>query len=146
MRILVQRVQSASVTVEGRVVAAIGPGLLALVGFTGTDEGRVDLQRAARKLVDLRIFSDEAGKMNRSVRDVGGEILLVSQFTLYADTSRGNRPGFEQALAASKAQEYYRRFVEAVQTLVPNTQTGIFQAHMSVALTNDGPVTVLLEF
>lgn len=146
MRILVQRVQSASVTVEGSVVSAIGPGLLALVGFSGTDEGRVDLQKAARKLVDLRIFSDEAGKMNRSVRDVGGEILLVSQFTLYADTSLGNRPGFEQAMAASKAQEHYLRFVEAVQTLVPNTRTGIFQAHMSVALTNDGPVTVLLEF
>ena len=144
MRALLQRVTEASVSVDGAVIGRCGPGLMILVcAMQGdTDETAIALaQRVAR----LRIFRDEAGKMNRSVRDVGGSALVVSQFTLAADTSRGNRPGFSQAAPPDEGRRLYSAFAEALLTLGIATETGAFGADMAVSLVNDGPVTIWLD-
>lgn len=137
MRALVQRVADAAVHVEGRQVASIGPGLLVLLGVSRTDEPAA-ADRLADKVVALRVFEDADGRMNEALG--GREILCVSQFTLYADTRRGNRPSFGEAAPAAQAQPLYERFCERT-----GAQRGVFGAHMRVALTNDGPVTLLLE-
>ena len=139
MRALVQRVSEASVTVDGTEISRIGPGLLVLVGVRrGDTEAEAD--RIAAKLLALRIFEDADGKMNLSVGDAGGEILCVSQFTLYGDTRKGNRPSFIDAAPPEEAEPLYERVREAL-----GAQGGVFGARMAVALTNDGPVTLLLE-
>jgi D-aminoacyl-tRNA deacylase len=139
VRALVQRVSDASVTVEGEEVARIGPGLLVLLGIRrGDTEAEAD--KLAAKLLALRIFEDDAGKMNVSVRDAGGEIICVSQFTLYGDTRKGNRPSFVDAARPDEAEPLYERVRDAL-----GAQGGVFGARMAVALTNDGPVTVLVE-
>jgi D-aminoacyl-tRNA deacylase len=139
MRALVQRVSDASVTVDGEEVASIGRGLLVLLGVRQGD-GEAEADRIAMKLLALRVFEDEAGKMNRSVGDVGGEVLCVSQFTLYGDTRKGNRPSFVEAARPEEAEPLYERVRAAL-----GAKGGIFGARMDVALTNDGPVTLLIE-
>jgi D-aminoacyl-tRNA deacylase len=144
MRAVIQRVTRASVEVEGRVVGSIGPGLLALLGVAKGD-GDVDCRLLAEKLLGLRIFADEAGKMNRSLTDVGGAILLVSQFTLLGNTRSGRRPGFEDAAPPDEARRWYERVSELLKVQGTQVETGIFAAHMKVELVNDGPVTFLLD-
>lgn len=139
MRALVQRVSRASVAVGGEEVAAIGPGLLVLLGV-GREDGPEQADRLASKLLALRVFEDEEGRMNRSVEDVGGQVLCVSQFTLYADTGKGNRPSFVEAAAPEEAQPLY----ELVRTAL-GAQGGRFGARMEVGLVNDGPVTLIVE-
>ena len=138
---LVQRVRQASVTVDGQVVGAIGPGLLLLVCAEPADN-EVQAVKLVDKLLKLRIFSDTAGKMNRSLVDVGGGLLVVSQFTLAADVTGGNRPSFTQAAAPDEGRRLYEHFVTQARALHPVVQTGRFAADMQVALVNDGPVTV----
>ena len=139
MRALVQRVSDASVTVEGEEVARIGRGLLVLLGVRRGD-GEAEADRIAAKLLALRIFEDDAGKMNLNVGDAGGDVLCVSQFTLYGDTRKGNRPSFVDAAPPEEAEPLYERVREAL-----GAQGGVFGARMAVSLTNDGPVTVLVE-
>ncbi len=139
MRALVQRVTQASVTVDGAEVARIGPGLLVLLGVKVGD-GEAEADTIARKLRALRIFEDADGKMNLDAAQANAEILCVSQFTLYADTRKGNRPSFVDAARPEQAEPLYERVRNAL-----DAQGGVFGAHMDVALTNDGPVTVLLE-
>ena len=139
MRALVQRVSYASVMVDGEEVARIGPGLLVLLGVRRGD-GEAEADRTASKLLALRVFEDDAGKMNLSVRDVGGEILCVSQFTLYGDTRRGNRPSFVDAAPPEEAEQLYERVRSAL-----GAKGGVFGARMAVKLVNDGPVTLLIE-
>lgn len=145
MRVVVQRVGEASVTVDNRVTGAIGRGLLVLAGFEAGD-GEADLDWMAGKLVRLRIFADEQGVMNRSVQDTGGDILAVSQFTLYASARKGNRPSWSRAAPGEVSQPLFERFVaklgEALGKPVP---TGVFGADMAVSLTNDGPVTLIMD-
>jgi D-tyrosyl-tRNA(Tyr) deacylase len=144
MRCLLQRVTSASVTVGDDTIGRTGPGLLVLAcAMQGDTETNVDVM--ARKLTSLRIFQDEAGKTNRSVLDVGGSVLIVSQFTLAADTSRGNRPGFSQAAAPDLGRRLYERLCEQVALLGVPVETGRFGADMQVSLVNDGPMTIWLE-
>jgi D-tyrosyl-tRNA(Tyr) deacylase len=144
MRVVVQRVSRASVTIEGSVVGAIGPGLLVLAGFTSTDDqSRIDW--IAEKLTGLRIFEDENRKMNRSVLDVGGAMLVVSQFTLYGDVSRGRRPSFVDAAPPEDAIPMYEAFVAALRGRNVPVETGEFGAMMEVELVNDGPVTLVIE-
>ncbi|MCZ2136440.1 MAG: D-tyrosyl-tRNA(Tyr) deacylase [Burkholderiales bacterium] len=145
MRVLVQRVAMAEVTVAGRTSGAIGPGLLLLVGITHGDD-EATLPRMADKVVKLRIFADDAGLMNRSVLDVGGEVLAVSQFTLYADARKGNRPSYTEAARPEVASPLFDRFVVALaQRLGKPVATGVFGADMKVQLLNDGPVTIWLD-
>jgi D-tyrosyl-tRNA(Tyr) deacylase len=145
MRLVIQRVREASVTVEGTITGQIGPGLLVLVGCAPTDD-EAALAWLVRKLVNLRIFNDENGQMNRSVRDVGGEILAVSQFTLLADARKGNRPSYVGAAPPAVAKPLYERFVALLaQELGQAVPTGIFGADMQVRLLNDGPVTIVLD-
>lgn len=144
MRAVVQRVQQASVEVNGEVVARIDQGLLVLLGV-GDGDTPDDSQYLANKIAHLRIFSDEDGKMNRSVQDVGGSILAVSQFTLYGDCRRGRRPSFSSAASPEEADDLYEMFVEKLRVEGLHVVTGVFQAHMEVALVNDGPVTMLLS-
>jgi D-aminoacyl-tRNA deacylase len=144
MRVFLQRVESASVAVDGREVAATGPGFLALVGVTHSDTTDIATGLAA-KLVKLRVFGDDRGLMNRSLADVGGELLAVPQFTLYADTRRGNRPSFTDAAPPAQGEELYEAFVAALRAAGLEVATGEFGAHMHVSLVNDGPVTILLE-
>ena len=139
MRAVVQRVLEASVTVNGEKVSQIGPGLLVLLGV-GRGDGEAEADRIASKLLALRVFEDDAGKMNLSVRDVGGEILCVSQFTLYGDTRRGNRPSFVEAAPPEEAEALYERVRSAL-----GAKGGVFGARMAVSLVNDGPVTLMLE-
>ena len=139
MRAVVQRVSEASVSVAGERIAAIGPGLLVLLGVA-RDDGEEAADRLARKLLALRLFGDEQGRMNRSVEDTGGEVLCVSQFTLLGDARRGNRPSFAAAAPPEAAEPLYERVRTAL-----GAQGGRFGAEMEVALVNDGPVTVLLE-
>ncbi len=144
MRCLLQRVTSACVTVDGDIIGQTGPGLLVLACAMQCDtETNVDVM--ARKLVNLRIFQDAAGKTNRSVLDVGGSVLIVSQFTLAADTSRGNRPGFSQAAAPDPGRRLYELLCEQVAALGVPVETGRFGADMQVSLVNDGPMTIWLE-
>ena len=145
MRAVVQRVSRASVAVDGEVVAGIGAGLLVLLGV-----GRGDDESAGRwicdKLLKLRVFEDDNGRMNRTVVETGGGILLVSQFTLYGDVDRGNRPGFDAAAPPEVAETLYGKAVEYLRAVSPvPVATGVFRASMEVALVNDGPVTLLLE-
>jgi len=145
MRVIVQRVSDAAVRVQGSIVGAIGPGLLVLAGFEEADQPD-DLDWMAQKLVRLRVFPDEAGVMNRSVVDVGGQILAVSQFTLYASTKKGNRPSWGRAAQAAVSQPLFDRFVERLsQALGRPVPTGAFGADMQVSLVNDGPVTLSID-
>lgn len=145
MRVVVQRVCEASVRVAGTVVGQIGPGLLALAGFEEAD-GEADIEWMARKLVQLRIFPDDGGAMNRSVADAGGEILAVSQFTLYASTRKGNRPSWSRAARGEISQPLFDRFVAVLSaTLGRPVATGAFGADMQVSLVNDGPVTIVID-
>ena len=143
MRAVVQRVISASVEVEGATVGEIGAGLMVLLGVTGPDTAK-EAAFLADKILNLRIFSDDAGKMNRSLLDTGGALLVVSQFTLYGDTRKGRRPSFDQAAPAEQARALYEEFVAVARQSV-TVETGIFQAHMKVSLVNDGPVTLLVD-
>jgi len=144
VRALVQRVSRASVRVAGETVASIEGGLLVLLGVTHSDDAK-DAAYIADKLANLRIFTDEDGKMNRSVLDTDGSAIVVSQFTLYADTRRGRRPSFVEAAPPEGAEPLVREVVARLAALGVRTQTGQFGAHMEVDLTNDGPVTILIE-
>ncbi len=144
MRALVQRVSGASVTVDGEVVGAIGPGLLVLACAMAGDPPEV-VSRLALKVARLRIFGDDEGRMNRSLLDVGGEALVVSQFTLAADTSRGNRPGFSTAAPPDEGEKRVAEFAAALRALGVDVAEGRFGADMKVSLTNDGPVTIWLD-
>jgi D-tyrosyl-tRNA(Tyr) deacylase len=144
MRALVQRVSEAAVRAEGRVLAAIGKGLLVLVGFAEGD-GRAELEWMAGKLWSLRIFPDGEGRMNLDVREVGGELLIVSQFTLYGDVARGRRPSFVAAATPEEAGRLYQEFLDICRTGPVPVGSGEFGARMAVQLTNDGPVTLMLE-
>lgn len=141
MRMLLQRVSSASVTVEGETTGAIGKGLVLFLGI-GQDDTEEHAGYLLEKLVNLRIFEDEAGKMNQNLQDVGGGLLIISQFTLFADIRRGRRPSFDRAAPQDKARMLYNYFVNVAKTRLTNVGTGVFQAHMDVTLTNDGPVTI----
>jgi len=145
MRLVIQRVRQASVTVDQEITGQIGPGLLVLAGFAPADT-LDSLTWMARKLCQLRIFGDEAGQMNRSVLDVGGQVLVVSQFTLLADARKGNRPSYTGAAGPAVAEPLYRQFVALVSGLLGQpVPTGIFGADMQVSLVNDGPVTIVLD-
>lgn len=144
MRAVVQRVSEASVTVDEEIVGQIGPGLMVLVGIV-TDDTAADVDLIAGRLAGLRIFEDDDGKMNRSVADTGGGILLVSQFTLAGDARKGRRPSFVAAARPEVAEPLYERLVAAIEGQGVAVQTGRFRTHMQVALVNDGPVTILLD-
>ncbi len=144
MRIVVQRVRWARVIVEEKVVGEIGPGLLLLVGI-GRGDGGTQVGWLAHKVLNLRIFEDEEGRMDRSVPEIGGEILAVPQFTLYGDTRKGRRPSFERAAPPEEAEPLFRRFIEELEGSGLRVAQGVFQAHMQVELANDGPVTLMLE-
>jgi D-tyrosyl-tRNA(Tyr) deacylase len=145
MRTLIQRVRRASVDVEGERVAEIGRGLLVFAGF-GREDGEETLSWMARKIVGLRVFEDESGKMNRSVGEVDGEILVVSQFTLYGDCLKGRRPSFDRSARVERGRELYEMFLEVLRRESPvPVRSGVFRAHMAVDLVNDGPVTLWIE-
>lgn len=144
MRIVVQRVTRASVRVEEATVGSIGPGLLVLVAFSSTD-GDEELAWMTRKLIGLRVFPDDERRMNRSVREAGGSLLVVSQFTLYGDTSRGMRPSFTEAASPERAEGLYELFLEALRAEGVPVESGRFAAMMDVELVNDGPVTLILD-
>jgi D-aminoacyl-tRNA deacylase len=143
VRAVVQRVGAASVRVDGAVIGRIGKGLLVYLG-AGKGDGEQDRAYILGKVIGLRIFEDEAGKMNKSVLDVGGALLVVSQFTLYGDVRRGRRPGFDEAMPPEDAEKVYDTFVAEAKKLVP-TETGRFRAHMEVESVNDGPVTIWID-
>ena len=144
MRIVVQRVSRATVRVEEETVGSIGPGLLALVAFSAGD-GDAQLAWMARKLIGLRVFPDDERRMDRSVREVGGSLLVISQFTLYGDTSRGMRPSFTGAASPEKAEGLYELFLDALRAEGVPVESGRFAAMMDVELVNDGPVTLILD-
>ena len=144
MKVIVQKVLSASCTVENKITGKIDQGFMLLVGFTHTDTIE-NVKKMAKKIVGLRIFEDECGKMNLSIKDVNGKILSISQFTLYGDCRKGRRPSFSSAAKPEVATKLYEEFVEKARKEGIKTQTGKFGAHMMVDLTNDGPVTMLLE-
>ncbi len=144
MRAVVQRVSRAQVTVGGEIVGAIGPGLLVLLGVEKQDD-ESDAAYLAKKTAGLRIFQDGAGKMNAPVADAGGEVLVVSQFTLFGDCRKGRRPSFDRAAAPEKADALYQHYVGGLRAEGLRVETGVFQAMMQVELTNDGPVTILLN-
>ena len=144
MRVVLQRVSSASVRVDGNVIGDIGPGLVLLIGIHRNDTDE-DMHNVMDKCVHLRIFSDETGKMNHSVLDMGGELLVVSQFTLYGDTRKGRRPGFDQAGRPDMAEPLYERAVARLRDHGLQVTTGRFGADMQVDLINDGPVTLIIE-
>ncbi len=144
MRVVLQRVTGASVTVDGNVTGKIDSGLLALVGF-GKDDTEDVLEHMAQKIIKLRVFSDENDKINLSVSDIDGGVLIVSQFTLYWSCKKGTRPSFDGAMEPKRAEELYDKFVEIMRSSGLKIETGIFGADMKVSLTNDGPVTVTLE-
>lgn len=143
MKLVIQRVKSASVSIDGRVYKAIQQGLLLLVGV-GPEDQQEDLDYAVRKIVNMRIFSDDEGKMNLSVKDIQGEILSVSQFTLFADTKKGNRPAFTGAAKPDMAEAFYQEFNQELAKEV-SVEAGVFGADMQVELVNDGPVTIILD-
>ena len=144
MRCVIQRCSSARVEVDGTTVGEIGQGLLVLAGFTPADTAEV-CKRIAAKVVALRIFEDADGRMNRSVADIGGEVLCVSQFTLHADVRRGNRPSFDAAAPAAIAKPLYEAFCAAIRSAGVPCGEGVFGADMRVTLTNDGPVTIIVD-
>ena len=143
MRCVIQKVNKSSVTVDGKLISEIGRGLNVLVGFTDTDTEE-DIKYCVRKIVNLRVFEDENDVMNRSVIDEKGEILSISQFTLYGDTRKGNRPSYVRALGGDKALPMYERFNELLNQEVP-TKGGIFGADMKVEILNDGPTTIIID-
>ena len=152
MRIVLQRVRKASVTVEGpedgagREVASIGPGLVALVGFSAKEaDVEAQLPRLAKKLVQMRIFDDGSGRMNRSVADIDGEILLIPEVTLTTTLQKGTRPSFHTAAKPETARSLFDRFTQAVRATYPRVHYGPFQVHMVISLENDGPVTFVLD-
>ncbi|HJA21824.1 MAG TPA: D-tyrosyl-tRNA(Tyr) deacylase [Candidatus Limosilactobacillus intestinipullorum] len=144
MRVVLQRVNHAQVAIEGEVVGKIGRGYMLLVGFAPTDDDD-QLDYLVHKIVNLRVFEDGDGKMNQGLRDVGGAILSISQFTLYADTKHGNRPGFSKAAKPAIAEPLYQRFNEKLAASGIHVETGHFGANMQVELENDGPVTIVYE-
>jgi D-aminoacyl-tRNA deacylase len=144
MRAIVQRVSRAQVTVNNEIVGSIGLGLLVLLGV-GKDDTEADATYLAEKIAGLRIFEDADGKMNRSVQDIAGSVLAVSQFTLYGDVRRGKRPSFDAAAPPAEAKRLYEFFVQQIQALGLRCETGRFQATMQVELVNEGPVTILLD-
>ena len=144
MRALVQRVRNARVTVAGETTGEIGPGLLIFLGV-GVNDTEKELAFIADKCANLRIFEDDAGKMNRSLLDTGGEALVVSQFTLYGDASHGRRPSFSEAAPPEIAEKLYREFVKTLADFGIKVATGKFRAEMEVTLCNDGPVTIMVE-
>lgn len=144
MRAVVQRVKGGTVAVEGKVVSRIGKGLVVFLGV-GRDDREADGRYLAEKIVNLRIFEDEAGKMNLSLKEVAGEILAVSQFTLYGDCRQGRRPSFTEAAPPKEAQVLYELFVENCREQGVTVATGVFQTEMLVSMENDGPVTILLD-
>ncbi|WP_165212895.1 D-aminoacyl-tRNA deacylase [Streptococcus tangpeifui] len=143
MRIVLQRVSQAQVSIDGEMVASIGSGLLLLVGVDPEDH-QEDLEYMARKVLNMRVFSDDEGKMNLSVKDIGGKILSVSQFTLFANTKKGNRPAFTEAAPPKMARKLYQDFNQILSRKIP-LETGEFGSDMKVSLINDGPVTILLD-
>ena len=144
MRAVVQRVDKADVTVDGQVTGSVKKGLLVLLGVADGDTEK-DLQYMVDKVTGLRIFEDDADKMNLSVKDVGGELLVVSQFTLCGDARKGKRPSFDKAAKPDLANAYYEKFVELCRAKGLHVETGVFRAHMLVGLVNNGPVTILLD-
>lgn len=144
MRAVVQRVEKAGVSVEGNVVGSIGKGFAVLLGI-GIEDTEKDIDYLAEKLVNLRVFEDNDGKMNVSLLDSGGELLVVSQFTLYGDCRKGRRPGYDKAARPEAARELYEEFVRRLKEYGLKVETGIFQAMMKVEIINDGPVTLLLD-
>lgn len=144
MKAVIQRVRSASVEVDGEVVGSCGHGLLVLLGVAPGDTD-ADMERMVQKMVKMRIFTDENGKMNRSVQDIDGEMLVISQFTLFANYKHGNRPDYLGAAAPDEANAMYERFLARARELVRHVGQGVFGAHMQVSLVNDGPVTVVME-
>ncbi len=144
MRAVIQRVSRARVIVDGRVTGEIEAGLVVLVAV-GREDSASTAAAMAEKIVHLRVFNDDEGKMNRSLLDAGGAILAISQFTLYGDSRGGRRPSFVQAAPPEQGKALYEEFVRALQALGVRVETGVFQAHMSVELANDGPVTILLD-
>lgn len=144
MRAVVQRVSQASVVVDGQLTGSAKRGLLVLLGV-GKGDTEKEVRYMADKIVNLRIFEDENGKMNLSLVDINGDLLVVSQFTLYGDVRKGRRPGFDGAAPPEVANDLYEKFVDYCKCLGVPTETGVFQAHMMVDLTNDGPVTILLD-
>lgn len=144
MRVVLQRVAHASVTVDGEIIGKIQRGFLLLVGVTH-DDAMEDMEYLVRKIVQMRIFEDEEGKLNRSIQDIGGEILSVSQFTLYADTKKGNRPSFSKAAPGDVALKMFEQFNGLLRDTGIPVETGKFGADMKVELLNDGPVTILLD-
>lgn len=144
MKFVIQRVSRASVTVAGNVVGSIEKGYMVLIGVRGEDT-RKNADALIKKMIGLRIFEDENGKTNLSLADVGGSLLLISQFTLYANCKKGNRPSFIEAGDPQMAEELYQYIIDECKKQVPNVQTGVFGAHMEVSLVNNGPFTILLE-
>lgn len=144
MRALIQRVTEAHVEVDGSNVGAIGPGMLVLLGIGSSDTSQ-DADYLVNKIVELRIFDDHQGKMNRSLRETGGSLLVVSQFTLYGDCGKGRRPSFDKAARPDIARSLYEHFVKRAKTTGLTVKSGVFQAAMLVSLVNDGPVTLLCE-
>ena len=143
MKLVIQRVNKASVTIENELYSSINKGLLVLFGVEKNDSEDT-IEYFAQKLLKLRIFEDEQGKMNKSVLDIEGEILAVSQFTLAADCKKGTRPSFDNAMEPKRAKEFYEKFVEILKNSQINVKTGVFGAHMQVELVNNGPVTIIL--
>ena len=144
MKFVIQRVSHASVTVHEKTIGRINQGYLVLIGV-GKEDTKEDADRLVKKMIGLRIFSDENGKINKSLKDVNGELLLVSQFTLYADCRHGNRPGFTEAAGPEQANELYEYIIESCRQQVSVVETGEFGADMKVELLNDGPFTIILE-
>ena len=144
MKFIIQRVSEASVTVEGQVIGQIGKGYLVLIGVGENDTNEL-ADRYIKKMLGLRIFEDENGKTNLSLKDVGGSLLLVSQFTLYANCRKGNRPSFTEAGNPELAEELYEYIIAQCRKEIPEVQTGSFGAHMKVSIVNDGPFTILLD-
>lgn len=144
MKLVIQRVSEANVTVEETCISSIQKGYLILLGIEPSDTAETVL-KYVRKLINLRIFADAEGKTNLSIQDVNGELLIVSQFTLYANCKKGNRPNFIQAAPPQQAETLYKYFIEECKKYISNVKTGIFGADMKVSLTNDGPFTIILE-
>ncbi len=145
MRAVIQRVSHAKVTVEGKVAGKIGKGLMVLVGFIPSDHEEKVMDYMLEKISGLRIFEDENDKMNLSVSDIGGELLIIPNFTLYGDARKGKRPGFSNAATPTEADAMFLKFIEKAKKLPVHVEHGIFQTHMEVELLNDGPVTILLD-
>lgn len=144
MRVVVQRVREARVAVAGVTAGEIGPGLMALVGV-GREDTVIDIDWMVEKIVNLRIFETEEGKLDKSLLDTGGSLLLVSQFTLYGDCRKGRRPSFSDAMGIEKAREFFDSFVQKARERVQHVETGVFRASMDVSLVNEGPVTLILD-